>query len=91
LDFYLTKPKEVVIIGERHDPATRQLLQSIHSHYLPNLTLQLAGPQDSLEMISPLLQGKIQIDGKLTAYVCHNYTCSAPVTRWAELETLLKS
>ena len=91
LDFYLTKPKEVVIMGERHDPATRQLLQSIHSHYLPNLTLQLAGPQDSLEMISPLLQGKTQIDGKPTAYVCHNYTCSAPVTRWAELETLLKS
>ena len=91
LDFYLTKPKEIYIVGEWQDPATRELVQFIHSHYLPNMTLQLANPQDSLETISPLLQGKTQIDGKPTAYVCHNYTCSAPVTGWAELKQLLES
>ncbi len=91
LDFYLTKPKEIFIVGAWLDPATRELLQSIHSHYLPNMTLQLASAQESLENISPLLQGKTQIDGKPTVYVCHNYTCSAPVTRWAELKPLLES
>jgi len=91
LDFYLTKPKEIIIVGERQDPATRELLQAIHSLYLPNRTLQLASPQASLENISPLLQGKIQTDGKPTVFVCHNYTCSAPVTRWAELKLLLES
>ena len=58
----------------------RNCSQSIHSLYLPNMTLQLAGPEESLETISPLLQGKTQIDGKPTVYVCHNFTCSAPVT-----------
>ena len=91
LDFYLHKPKEIFIVGERQDAATRELLASIHAHYLPNMTLQIAGPQDALTDISPLLQGKTQIGGKPTVYVCHNYTCSAPVTRWADLKLLLES
>jgi len=34
-------------------------------------------------------KGKTAIDGKPTAYVCHNFTCSQPVTDWAALEKLL--
>jgi uncharacterized protein YyaL (SSP411 family) len=34
-------------------------------------------------------QGKTAIDGKATAYVCHNFTCSQPVTEWDALEKLL--
>ena len=91
LDFYLTKPKEVFIVGERQIAATRALLAGVHSLYLPNLTLQLANPHEPLEKISPLLSGKTQLDGKATAYVCQNYTCSAPVTSWSELKRLLES
>ena len=91
LDFYLTKPKEIFVIGDRQDAATRELLGAIHRRYLPNLTLQLAGPSGTLGNISPLLEGKVQIDGKPTVYVCHNYTCSAPVTDCAELERLLEN
>jgi uncharacterized protein len=36
-----------------------------------------------------MLQGKGQVDGKATAYVCHKMTCSAPVTTAAELAPLL--
>ena len=57
----------------------------------PGKTLQLAGPDESLEKISPLLQGKTQIDGKPTVYVCQNFTCSKPVTNWDELKPLLVS
>jgi uncharacterized protein YyaL (SSP411 family) len=53
--------------------------------------LQLVDPNQSLEKISPLLQGKSQIDGKSTAYVCYDFTCSAPVTSWTELKPLLVS
>jgi uncharacterized protein YyaL (SSP411 family) len=38
-----------------------------------------------------MLQGKGQIDGKPTVYVCHNFTCSQPVTEWEQVEGLLKS
>jgi len=89
LDFYLEKPKEIVIVGEPENPATRQLLRGVHSSYLPNSTLQLVRSGAPLREIAPLLEGKGQIDGKATAYVCHNFTCSAPVTTWDELKSLL--
>jgi hypothetical protein len=90
LDFYLEKPQEIVIAGEPEDPATKQLLRGVHSTYLPNSTLQLVGSRAPLREITPLLEGKGQIDGKATAYVCHNFTCSAPVTSWDELKSLLE-
>jgi uncharacterized protein YyaL (SSP411 family) len=34
-------------------------------------------------------KGKRSLDGKPTAYVCHDFTCSQPVTDWAALEKLL--
>jgi uncharacterized protein YyaL (SSP411 family) len=89
LDLYLKKPKEIVVIGNREDTNVAELVSRIHSVYLPNKSLQLAGPDQSLERVSPLLQGKTQLDGKPTVYVCHNFTCSAPVTSWEELNPLL--
>jgi uncharacterized protein YyaL (SSP411 family) len=91
LDFYLAKPKEIVLVADRKAPAATELVRGIHSLYLPNRTLQLVGPGESLEKISPLLAGKTQIDGKTTAYVCHNFTCSQPVTSWDELKPLLEA
>jgi hypothetical protein len=91
LDFYLTKPKEIVVIGDLQNSRTRELLAGIHSLYLPNATLQLAKPDEQLDKISPLLQGKTEIVGKPTVYVCHNYTCSAPVTTGSELKALLEN
>jgi uncharacterized protein YyaL (SSP411 family) len=91
LDFYLNRPKEIVLVGKTSDPETTALVQEIHSLYLPNKVVQLVDPNQSLEKISPLLQGKSQIDGKTTAYVCYDFTCSAPVTSWSELKPLLES
>jgi uncharacterized protein len=89
LDFYLEKPKEIVLVGDNKDPETAELLSKIHSHYLPNMTLQLVSPDDSLEKVSPLLAGKKQFDGRPTVYVCHNFTCSRPVVEWEELKPIL--
>jgi len=91
LDFYLAKPKEIFVVGDRQIAATREILAGIHSRYLPNMTLQLADPEEPLEKLSPLLSGKSQLDGEPTVYVCQNYTCSAPVTSWSELQRLLES
>ena len=91
LDQYLHPAKEIVIVGERSDARTTDLIKEIHSLYLPNKAVLIFAPGESLEKVSPLMVGKQQIDGRPTAYVCQNFTCSAPVTSWAELKPLLET
>jgi len=91
LDFYLEGPKEVVFVGHREDEAMRDLLGEFQSFYHPNTTLQVVEPGESLGKISPLLEGKSQIDGKPTVYVCQNFTCSVPVTEWEDLKRLMEN
>jgi uncharacterized protein YyaL (SSP411 family) len=90
VDFYLEKPREIVLVGNKDDPAAAELLRRINSLYLPHKTLQVLDPAASAEKIPPLLLGKGQIGGKVTAYVCHRFTCSPPVTDAEKLEGLLK-
>lgn len=90
MDALLGGVKEIVIVGNPADAAVQQMITEINSIYLPNKVLQLAPPDTTLAEISPLLQGKTQVDGKPTAYVCHNFTCSAPVTSATELRALLE-
>ena len=88
LDFYLEKPKEIVIVGDRTDPATKDLLTRIYSTYIPNKVLIFVDDKNA-DTLPPIAQGKTAPDGKSTVYVCHNFTCSLPVTTWKELEPLL--
>jgi uncharacterized protein YyaL (SSP411 family) len=90
LDFYLEPPKEVVVVGESNDANMLELLHNIHSIYQPNMTVQTASPNEPLDKLSPSLAGKVPVSGKPTAYVCHNFTCSAPVTTWDELRALIE-
>ena len=87
-DFYFRKPREIVIVGAPQDEATADLTARIHAAYVPNKTIVVADPASATRL--PVAEGKTQIDGRTTAYVCHGYTCSTPVTRWAELEPLLE-
>jgi hypothetical protein len=91
VDQHLNPPKEIVVVGNIDDPRTKALLAEVHRIYLPNKVLQLVGAEQALEAISPLLRGKTQLNGQPTAYLCQNFTCSAPVTNPAELKSLLQS
>ena len=90
LDFYLEKPREILLVGRKNDRATAELVKNIHSLYLPNKTLRVIEPGESVEAASPLLAGKSLVDDKPTAYVCRQSTCSQPVTDWKQLKELLK-
>jgi len=93
LDFYVSMPKEIAIVGPKDDPATKSLLNTVFQRYLPNKVV--VGAESPLYPfvkgdeggISPLLEGRDLMDGKPTAYVCQNYTCQLPVT---EPEDLVK-
>ena len=90
MDQYLHPAKEIVVVGNRDDSRTVDLIREIHRFYLPDKILQLFPPDSPPENVSPLLRGKHQIDGQPTVYVCENFTCSAPATSWQELKLLLE-
>ena len=88
LDFYLSKPKEIVLVGTRDSAEMTDLLSKIYGRYVPNKTLVVVDGAGS-GYVPAAAKGKTAIDGKPTAYVCHNFTCSQPATDWDALEKLL--
>ena len=81
LDFYLSTPKEVAVIGPSSDPATADLLRTVNGRYLANRVLVGADSEAAASGSGlPLLDGRGMVDGKPTAYVCENYACQLPVT-----------
>jgi len=90
LDFNLGTPKEIALIGDPDSPQTSSLAREIWSHYLPNKVIAAASPGDNsaINAIS-LLQGRSELDGLPTAYVCELFVCKNPVTTAADLSSQL--
>ena len=81
LDFYLSRTKEIVIVGERGEDGTRALLAEAYRRYIPNRVLLGTADGDDGDMYDmPLLANRQRIDGLPTAYVCEDYVCQLPVT-----------
>jgi hypothetical protein len=86
LDFYVRKPQEIVLIGTPDAEDTQAMLRALHQQYIPDKILFQIDPQQvtaalaALPLLRDMLAGKAQVDGKATVYVCHNFTCSLPVT-----------
>ena len=55
---------------------------------MPGSVLLSAAPSVGTEL-SPLLRHRDQVDGRPTAYVCHDYACDLPVTEPAALREQL--
>lgn len=90
LDFHLSSPKEVAIVGDPAAEDTHVLLAVVSGMFLPNLVLTgTTGAAAEAGRISPLLHDRDMVDGKATAYVCENYTCQAPVTTPEDLHKAL--
>jgi uncharacterized protein YyaL (SSP411 family) len=85
LDFYLSTPKEIAIIGDRNALGTQELLHGIYGLYLPNkVVVQTDDPKTASPEI-PLLADRPFRNNKPTAYVCSNFVCKEPVTDAAAL------
>ena len=90
LDFHLSRPREVVIIGEPEAAGTRTLLDIVYSRYLPNKVVAGRAEDDEKPAgLVPLLADRPTRDGQATAYVCEGYACQSPTTEPEELATQL--
>jgi uncharacterized protein YyaL (SSP411 family) len=90
LDFHLSKPKEIVVVGQPGADDTLALLREVWTRYLPNkVVAQSAERDEEASSIAPLLRDRPALGGRATAYVCENYSCLQPVTTPAELAAQL--
>ncbi len=85
LSYALGEPKEIAIAGDPAREDTQAMLAAVWSKYRPFQVLAV-GENDSTV---PLLAGRIQRDGKATAYVCFHFACRRPITEAAELGAVL--
>jgi len=92
LDFYLSSPREIALIGAKTDSEMIALIRAIYSDYWPNKVIALAaeGDERSTKAVA-LLASRPKIDGKPTAYVCQGYTCLAPGTTPEQLISQLNA
>jgi uncharacterized protein YyaL (SSP411 family) len=90
VDFLLSDPAEVAIVGPPDRPDTRALVEATFAPFLPNKVVAGAIPDDGGAARGvPLLEQRGLVDGRAAAYVCQHYVCQAPVTTPAALAPLL--
>jgi hypothetical protein len=78
VDFLAASPREIVVSGQRDDPATRALLTALRREFVPQRVVALADGGHDEELL-PLTRARAPA-GPARAFVCRNYTCLAPIT-----------
>jgi len=92
LDFHLSRPLEIAIVGELGAPDTRALIDAVYARYLPNKVVAGRAPDDEeAQNLVPLLAERPLREGRATAYVCEGYSCQSPATDPEELVRQLES
>ena len=90
LDFYLSRPEEIAVIGAPEDPATKSLIGTINRRYLPNKIMAGWNPDETSQPPDiPLLQDRAMIQNKPAVYICSDHVCRTPVTDPDALATQL--
>ena len=80
-DLYFRGPTEIVLVGDRSSGEFREWIERAGLLYVPNRALFIADAKDGGGGFIPeQARGKPQVDGRLTAYICRERACSAPMT-----------
>ena len=87
LEFAHADSTEVAIVGAPDDDATRGLVAVVNRGYQPFRVQASSAAPDGSSV--PLLVARFALDGRPTAFVCHDFACRLPVTEPEALEALL--
>jgi uncharacterized protein YyaL (SSP411 family) len=79
IDLSLAPVAEIAIVGDPSDDAARALLEVASATYAPNRVVALA-PTEGAPTNVPLLEDRLLLAGRPTAYVCRGFACRLPVT-----------
>ena len=88
VDFYLSAPKEIAIVGI-NEAAIDDFVREVWRTYLPNKIVAPAVAENVGAVASiPLLRDRPSGD-RVTAYVCEHFTCQQPVSEVTQLAAQL--
>jgi hypothetical protein len=76
LDFALSNPQEIAIVGDPRSSEAQALLDVIRGGYRPHQVAALGAPDRPSAI--PLLRDRPMIDNHATAYVCVRFACQRP-------------
>jgi len=87
LSYYLSKIKEIVIIGDPFQNKLVNLKFEIYKNFIPNKIVigRDLNNSNKNKLNLTLFNGKICINNQTTIYVCENFHCQLPVTTNHEL------
>jgi uncharacterized protein YyaL (SSP411 family) len=91
LDFSLSKPMQIVLAGSRKHPVIREMIDEIHSRFLPNKVILFADGAEGQTFLSryvPFFKNLSASNGKQMVYICSNYTCELPTS---DVETMIQT
>ncbi|HJX38750.1 MAG TPA: thioredoxin domain-containing protein [Anaerolineae bacterium] len=91
LNFYLSPPEEIAIVGDPSEDDSQELLKVVYARYRPSKVVAVGLPSDEEEGPIPLLAGRRAVRGHATAYVCRRFACQQPVTTPRDLAAQLRT
>ncbi|HEX3027729.1 MAG TPA: thioredoxin domain-containing protein, partial [Clostridia bacterium] len=89
--FSLSKSREVVLVGEMNLQNSGDMLQILRNKFMPfTVSMHYSDEHRDLEEIAPFIEGYKEVDEKMTAYVCQDYACQAPVNDAGKFSEMLR-
>ena len=89
--YFNSKSNEIVIAADSNNEKTKEMIDIINNKFSPfTVSLLYSNENKDIERIVPIVSEYKTINGKPTAYMCENYSCSAPVNDIGLLKKLLE-
>ena len=91
--FSLSKPKQVILVGDPPAEDTRAMLDTLHGRFLPDKIVLLVKDEEARRKLAsylPVVETMTRQGGKATAYVCENYACKLPTAEPSKFAELLQ-
>ncbi|SPE31439.1 conserved hypothetical protein [Candidatus Sulfopaludibacter sp. SbA3] len=92
-EFFLSEPREIVLVGDKGAAGTEALAGAVHGRFVANRVVLLVDSEETRAFLAagnPAVQSMTKMGGRAAAYVCRNYTCQLPVCDAAALAELIQ-
>ncbi|AZO95406.1 thioredoxin domain-containing protein [Halocella sp. SP3-1] len=83
---------DLVIVGEKKDRNTQEILDYFRNNYFPNLQIILKeSNRDKINEFAPFIKEYEKKNGQTTIYLCKDYSCKLPTNKLADIKEILNN